>query len=483
MSTIPNPPNTDTIDAEGAKFLETVLYYFDKAARLTNLPEGILEQIKHCNSVYKTIFPVELDGKVHVFEGIRVQHSQHKMPTKGGIRYSLQVSEDEVKALATLMTFKCAVVNVPFGGAKGGVKISPRASSPKLLEKVTRRFAAELIKKNLIGPAVDVPAPDYGTGSREMGWIVDTYMTFNYGFTDAQGCVTGKPVGLGGIRGRTEATGLGVYFGIREFFANEEDTQKLGLTPGIANKRIIVQGLGNVGYHSAKYCQENGAIIIGIAEREGGIFNEQGLDVEKVFRHRTETGSLLNFPGAKNIDESVSMLEMECDILLPAALENQIHGENADRIQAKVIAEGANGPVTREAEDILLKKGVAIIPDIYLNAGGVTVSYFEWLKNLSNVRFGRMGKRAEEAGFQRIVDAIERHTGHNIALDERRSLTKGSDEADLVRSGLEDTMVEAYREMREAMINNPNIHDLRTAAFYIAIRKIALSYEMMGIFP
>ncbi len=470
-------------DAEGTKFLDTVMYYYDKAAKHTGLSKGIIEQIRHCNSVYKTIFPVEIDGELHAIEGIRVQHSHHKMPTKGGIRYSIQVSEDEVKALATLMTFKCAVVNVPFGGAKGGIKISPRNSSAKTLEKVTRRFATELIKKNLIGPAVDVPAPDYGTGSREMGWIVDTYMTFKYGDTDAQGCVTGKPVGLGGIRGRTEATGLGVYFGIREFLSNEEDVSKIGLTPGIAGKRIIVQGLGNVGYYSAKFCQENGAIIIGIAEREGGIYNEKGLDVEQVFKYRSEKGSLLDFPGATNIENSASMLEMECDVLLPAALENQIHEGNADRIKAKIIAEGANGPTTREAEEILLGRGIVIIPDIYLNAGGVTVSYFEWLKNLSNVRFGRMGKRAEEAGYKRLVNAIESSTGNSITPEERLTLTRGADELDIVRSGLEDTMIEAFREMREAIRQKPELQDLRTAAFYIAIKKIGLSYEMMGIFP
>lgn len=473
----------DNKNHEGTKFLSDVLYYFDKAAAFSKLDPGIIQQIRTCNSVYKVTFPVEIDGKIEVVEGIRAQHSHHKMPTKGGIRYSMQVTEDEVKALATLMTFKCAVVNVPFGGAKGGVKINPRIHSEKTLEKVTRRFATELIKKNLIGPSMDVPAPDYGTSSREMGWIVDTYLTFKYGETDALGCVTGKPVNLGGIRGRTEATGLGVYYGIREALNVKADTTRLGLTSGLEGKRIIVQGLGNVGFHAAKFCQADGALINGIAEREGGIYNEKGLDVEQVFNHRISSGSILDFPGAKNVQDSRELLEVECDILIPAALENQIHQENAPNIKAKIVAEAANGPVTREAEEILLKKGVLIIPDIYLNAGGVTVSYFEWIKNLSNVRFGRLGKRAEEVGYRRLVEAIETNTGKTLTDAERTLLIKGSDEIDLVRSGLEDTMVESYREIRAILDQNNGITDLRTAAFYSAIEKIGLSYQAMGIFP
>ncbi len=468
---------------EGKKFLDTVMYYYDKAAKHTGLSQGLLERIRNCNSVYKVYFPVEIDGEIHNIEGIRVQHSLHKLPTKGGIRYSPEVSEDEVKALATLMTFKCAVVNVPFGGAKGGVKIDPRKVSEKVLEKVTRRFAAELIKKNLIGPSLDVPAPDYGTSGREMGWIADTYMTFKFGDTDAQGCVTGKPVGIGGIRGRTEATGLGVFFGIREFLNYEDDVKKIGLTTGVQGKSVIVQGFGNVGYHSAKFLHEAGAKIIGIAEYEGGIYNENGLDVEAVFKHRKETKSILNFPGAQNIENSLSMLEMPCDILIPAALENQITKDNADRIKAKVIAEAANGPITMLAEEILLKKGVVIIPDLYLNAGGVTVSYFEWLKNLSNVRFGRMGKRAEEKSYGKIVDTVEALTGKHLSYEERSKIVQGADEEDIVRSGLEDTMIGSYQEIREALKQKPELGDLRTVAFYIAIKKIALSYQLMGIFP
>ncbi|WP_242919515.1 Glu/Leu/Phe/Val family dehydrogenase [Pontibacter liquoris] len=468
---------------EGRQFLDSVLQFFDHAASFSRLDAGILAQIKACNSVYKVSFPVEIDGKIEVIEGIRVQHSHHKLPSKGGIRYSMQVDEDEVKALATLMTFKCAVVDVPFGGAKGGVKINPRTTSVKTLEKVTRRYAAELIRKNLIGPGIDVPAPDYGTGSREMAWIADTYQALNYGETNALGCVTGKPVGQGGIRGRAEATGLGIYFGIREALADTDLLKGKGLDGGtLEGKRIIVQGLGNVGYHAAYFCQQDGALIVGIAEREGGIYNENGIDVKEAFQHRSEKGSILDFPNARNYENSLELLEVECDILIPAALENQIHSGNAANIKAKIIAEGANGPVTRDAEQVLLQNGIIILPDLYLNAGGVTVSYFEWLKNLSHVRFGRMGKRAEEASFKRLVGAIESSSGKSMSAQERKFLTQGSDEVDLVRSGLEDTMINAYHEIRDVMIQK-KIPDLRTAAFLTAIEKIGVSYEALGIFP
>jgi glutamate dehydrogenase (NAD(P)+) len=477
------PTTSRLVETQGKQFLTSVHHYFDEAARHSTVNPGILEQIKICNSIYKVNFPVEIDDKVVVFEGIRAQHSHHKLPTKGGIRYSLHVDEDEVVALATLMTFKCALVDVPFGGAKGGVKINPRTTPVDVLEKVTRRYASELIKKNLIGPATDVPAPDYGTGSREMAWIADTYHTFKYGETNAMGCVTGKPVGQGGIRGRTEATGLGIYFGLREALQDTEIIKKLGIASGLSGKRMIVQGLGNVGYHAALFCQQDGVLITGIAEREGGIFNADGLDVESVFQHRKLSGSILNYPGATNVANSLDLLGYECDILLPAALENQIDASNAASIQAKIIAEGANGPVTQQAEKILLQRGVFLIPDLYLNAGGVTVSYFEWLKNLSNVRFGRMGKRAEEASLRRIVDTIEKTTGQSIGAKERLMLIHGADEVDLVRSGLEDTMILAYHEMREVMRRTPGINDLRTAAFFDATEKIAVSYQSLGIFP
>jgi glutamate dehydrogenase (NAD(P)+) len=467
----------------GTLFYNDVLSYFDKAAAFTDFEPGLLRQIKVCNSVYKFYFPVEIDGKVQVFEGIRAQHSHHKTPTKGGIRYSLMVDEDEVKALATLMTFKCAVADVPFGGAKGGIKVRPSQVTVEQLEHITRRYTTELIKKNMIGPSVDVPAPDYGSGPREMAWIADTYATFKYDDLNALGCVTGKPLGQGGIQGRTEATGQGVYFGIREALSHPEDVKELGLTIGIPGKRFIVQGLGNVGFYAAKFCSEGGGIIVGIAEREGGIYNEKGLDVEAVFKHRKESGSILNYPGAKNIENSLSVLEMDCDVLIPAALENQITKDNAPRIKAKIIAEGANGPVTNEAEEILTQKKVMIIPDLFLNAGGVTVSYFEWLKNLSHVRFGRMEKRFQEMSSLQLIDAVEKITGKSLDIREKKALTHGADEIDYVRSGLEETMIFAYNEIREIRKQNSKITDLRAAAFVSGINKLGVAYQSLGIFP
>jgi len=472
----------DSSESHGSKFLADVHYYFDKAAAYTNLNEGLLTQIKVSNSVYKMKFPVKIGDRIEVIEGIRVQHSHHKQPTKGGIRYAETVDEDEVKALATLMTFKCAVVDIPFGGAKGGVRINPALYKVEELERITRRYTSELIKKNLIGPGIDVPAPDYGTGPREMAWIADTYAAIKFDEADAMACVTGKPVGQGGIRGRKEATGLGVYFGIREALNDPATIDSIGLSRGIEGKRVIVQGLGNVGYHSALFCQQGGAVIVGIAEREGGIYNANGLDVEAVFKHRNETGSILNYIGAKDFASTGETLEQDCDILIPAALENQIHGGNAKRIKAKVVAEGANGPVTKEAEEILLANNVLIIPDLYLNSGGVTVSYFEWLKNLSHVRFGRMGKRLEELNYRRIVEAIETQTGKPLNPAQRQLIIHGAEEVDLVRSGLEDAMVYAFHEISEIK-RSKNIPDLRTAAFVSGIQKIAVSYELMGIWP
>lgn len=474
---------TATVQAQQHySFFQGVERNFDKAAAYTRFEKGILEQIKACNSIYQMRFPVRVGDKVEVIEAYRVQHSHHKLPCKGGIRYSMDVNQDEVMALAALMTYKCAMVNVPFGGAKGGIRINPKNYTPLQLERITRRYASELVKKNFIGAGIDVPAPDYGTGAREMSWIADTYASLNPGDVNALGCVTGKPVTQGGVRGRTEATGLGVFYGIRELCNVKEDMDKLGLSTGIEGKKVIVQGLGNVGYHAAKFFYEAGAKIVGLAEYEGGIYNENGLDLEKVVAHRKSTGSILNFEGSNNYKNSGDVLEMACDILIPAALENVINASNADRIQAKIIGEGANGPLTPEADEILNKKGVIVVPDMYLNAGGVTVSYFEWLKNLSHVRFGRMEKRFDENINNSILQSLEGLTGKKVSDIERRQILRGPDEVDLVYSGLEDTMIGSFHEIREAMLTN-NITDMRTAAFVCAINKVGVAYEELGIFP
>ncbi len=463
-------------------FFHGVERNFDKAAKHTRFENGILEQIKACNSVYRMKFPVRIGEEIEVIEAYRVQHSHHKLPCKGGIRYSMDVNQDEVMALAALMTYKCAIVNVPFGGAKGGIKINPKKYTPFELEKITRRYASELVKKNFIGAGIDVPAPDYGTGAREMSWIADTYASLKPGEVDALACVTGKPVTQGGVRGRTEATGLGVYYGIREVCNIAEDMKKLGLETGIEGKKVIVQGLGNVGYHAAKFFYDNGAILVGIAEYEGGIYSEKGLNIYELMDYRKTTGSLKNFPGATNIPVSADTLEMECDILIPAALENVINASNADRIKAKIIGEGANGPLTPDADEILNKKGVIVVPDMYLNAGGVTVSYFEWLKNLSHVRFGRLDKRFSENQNGSILHTVENLTGKKVSDIERLQILHGPDEVDLVYSGLEDTMIGSYHEIRDSL-KSLNINDMRTAAFVVAINKVGVSYEELGIFP
>jgi glutamate dehydrogenase (NAD(P)+) len=464
-------------------FFQSVERSFDKAAKFTKWEKGILEQIKACNAVYRIKFPVRVGDNIEVIEAYRVQHSHHKLPCKGGIRFSEAVNQDEVMALAALMTYKCAIVNVPFGGAKGGIKINPRNYSPFQLENITRRYTAELVKKNFIGPGVDVPAPDYGTGEREMSWILDTYMSLRPGEIDGYGCVTGKPVSQGGVRGRKEATGLGVFYGLQELCNIREDMEKLGLEPGIIGKRVIVQGMGNVGYHAAKYFHEAGAVIVGLIEWDGALYSEKGIDPDAVLKHRNETGSITNFPGVTTLKNNEEGLEMDCDILIPAALENVIHKDNAARIKAKIIGEAANGPITPEADEILNKKGVIVVPDMFLNAGGVTVSYFEWLKNLSHVRYGRLGKRFDENMNIHILGVIEDLTGKRVSDRERKFIAHGADEVDLVYSGLEETMHAALHEVRTIMVNNKDIHDMRTAAYVCAIDKVGAAYEQLGIFP
>jgi glutamate dehydrogenase (NAD(P)+) len=451
-------------------FFEQVSKSFDKASQYAKYPSGLLDQIKICNCVLHVTFPIKKDdGSIEVIDGWRAQHSHHKLPTKGGIRYSPNVNEDEVTALASLMTYKCAIVDVPFGGAKGAIKIDRRKYSESEID--------------FIGPAIDVPATDYGTRQQEMSWILDTYKALTPTDMDTIACVTGKPVPQGGIRGRVEATGRGVCYGIREACNVSGDMKKIGLENGIEGKTVVVQGLGNVGYHAAKFLQEEGALIVGLAEVEGAIYNPKGLNVDRVIQHRKEIKSILSFPKAENIYDTSKSLELQCDILVPAALENQITLDNVKNIRAKIIAEAANGPVTPEANDILFNNGVLILPDIYLNAGGVTVSYFEWLKNLSHVRFGRMDKKLEENINTRILKAIETQTDKKFDIQTFVNLARGANEEDIVNSGLEETMVNAYNEIREIRSKHKNKIDLRTAGLISAINKIATSYLEQGIFP
>lgn len=458
--------------------------YFDRAAAFSTHPRDLLEQIRACNGVYSFRFPVRHpDGRIEVVRAWRAEHSHHRLPVKGGIRYSAAVDESEVKALAALMTYKCAAVDVPFGGAKGAVQVDPHSCSAEHLERVTRRYVHELAKKNLIGPGVDVPAPDAGTGAREMGWIADTYMALNPGELDALACVTGKPVTQGGIRGRKEATGRGLVYALAEVCSQAEDMQALGLPVGLDGKRVVVQGIGNVGYHAARFCREAGARVVAIAVPEGAILDPHGLDEDAVVEHRTRTGSILGFPGATSTPRGADALEFDCDVLIPAATEDQITRDNAPRIKARIVLEGANGPTTPEADDILRQKGTLVIPDIYANAGGVVVSYFEWLKNLSHVRFGRLERRYQAAAAMRLLRTIERASGQPLSDREREAVVQAPDELRIVNSGLEDTMATAYRDIREQRQRNPAVPDLRTATYLTAIDKVARAYVELGIFP
>jgi glutamate dehydrogenase (NAD(P)+) len=466
-------------------FLEQVEASIDHAASLTKIEPGLVSQIRQCNSLYHFTFPIQRDdGVIDVVHAWRAEHSHHRLPSKGGIRLSEHVNSDEICALAALMTFKCALVDVPFGGAKGGIRIDRRGYSKTELERITRRYTFELIKKNFIGSGIDVPAPDYGSGEQEMGWIADTYQQVTRGDINAMACVTGKPIVLGGIRGRMEAAGLGVFLGIREFCRVPAIMEPLGLEPGIEDKRVVIQGFGNVGAHAAHFLADGGARVIAVAERDGTIVNESGIDIARLRKHFEEAGSIVGFPESRQLPADQNPLELECDILIPAALESVITRENAGRIRAPVIAEAANGPTTNTAATELEGRGVLIIPDIYLNSGGVTVSYFEWLKNLSHVRFGRLEKRFQENAYRRLLSGVEHATERKFAADMLDVLSKGGDERDIVRSGLEETMLNAFGEMCEVRRRlGGEVANWRTSALVCALEKVARTYSGMGIFP
>jgi glutamate dehydrogenase (NAD(P)+) len=469
-------------------FRESVDLMFNRAVKLMDLSPGLEQKIRVCNSTYTVRFGVRLRGKIETFTGYRSVHSEHMEPVKGGIRYALSVNQDEVEALAALMTYKCALVETPFGGSKGGLCIDPRQWDEHELEQITRRFAYELIKRDLIHPAQNVPAPDMGTGEREMAWIADQFMRMNTTDINGRACVTGKPPHAGGIQGRVEATGRGVQYALREFFRHPEDMGKAGLSGGLDGKRVIVQGLGNVGYHAAKFLsEEDGCKIIAIIERDGALLNPGGLDVEDI-RHwmNGHDGLLAGYPNAKHVADGASVLEEACDILIPAALEGVIHLGNAARVKAPLIVEAANGPITFGADEILRQKGCVIIPDMFANAGGVTVSYFEWVKNLSHIRFGRMQRRAEEARHILLVEELERLSSEKgvswtMSPGFKEKYLRGAGELELVRSGLDDTMRTAYQAMREVWHSRNEVEDLRVAAYIVSIGRVAATYRSKGL--
>lgn len=470
--------------SKNSTFLESVDRMFTRAASKMDLPPGLADHIRECNVVYELRFPVYIRGEYRTFRAWRAVHSEHLLPTKGGIRFSPNVSREEVEALAALMSYKCAIVDVPYGGAKGALEIDPREYTEDELERITRRFAADLVRKARLSPNVDVPGPDMGTGPREMGWIVDVYKTFNPTDVNAPAVVTGKSPTAGGIAGRHEATGRGLQYALREFFRHPEDVKKANLEGGLEGKRIVVQGLGNVGYHVAKFLQqEDGVKIVGIVEWDGALVNENGLDVEAVKQHIMEHGGVKGYTGATYVENGASVLEADCDVLIPAAMEGQITKDNAPRIRARVILEGANGPTTAEADEILRERGVFIIPDVYANAGGVTVSYFEWVENLSHMRFGRLERRFEESRGLHIIEALEKMTKQPVPQVIREKLLTTAGELELVRSGLDDTMRNAYNEIRDMLARNPEAQDMRTAAYMLAIEKISRAYLERGVWP
>lgn len=468
-------------------FRESVDIMFNRAVALMDLPPGLEEKIRVCNATYTVRFGVRLRGKIETFTGYRSVHSEHMEPVKGGIRYSMGVNQNEVEALAALMTYKCALVETPFGGSKGGLCIDPREWDEHELELITRRFAYELIKRDMINPAQNVPAPDMGTGEREMAWMADQYKRMNTTDINGAACVTGKPAHAGGIQGRVEATGRGVQYALQEFFRHPEDMKVAGLKGSLEGKRVVVQGLGNVGYHAAKFLsEEDGSIITGIIERDGALVDEGGLDVEAVHAWIAKHGGVSDYPNATHVKDGASVLEQDCDILIPAALEGVIHMGNAANVKAPLIIEAANGPVTAGADEILRDKGCVIIPDMYANAGGVTVSYFEWVKNLSHIRFGRMQRRQEESRHELIVGELQRLSEHlgdqwSMTPNFKQKYLRGAGELELVRSGLDDTMRTAYQAMREVWHSRDDVHDLRTAAYLVSIGRVAGSYKAKGL--
>ena len=463
-------------------FLADTTKYVNKALKYSDLSDGLANKIITCNSTYVVRFGVRLKGKIFTFEGWRSVHSEHMEPTKGGIRFDIDTHAEEVEALAALMSYKCAIINVPYGGSKGGLRINPAEWDENELEKITRRFAQELIKRDLISPSMNVPAPDIGTSSKEMAWIADEYRKIHPSDINGAACVTGKPAGKNGLVGREEATGRGVQYIIREFFKNPELLKLTKLDNNLADKSFILQGLGNVGYNLAKFLTEDdGLSLIGIAEHNGGIFNEDGINVEHAKKYFIKNNSFQNYPKATFIKDSSLLLKRECDILIPAARENVITEKNADEISTSLIVEAANGPISYKGNQILNKKKIFVIPDILANGGGVAVSYFEWVKNLRHIRFGRLEKRRNQIQLNNLVEAIEAMTGKSMPKRFKEKFADGIEEIDLIRSGLDDMMIDGFQSVKKEFLENKKIPDFRTAAYKAAIEKIALSYDFIGL--
>ena len=463
-------------------FLNDTTKFVNKALKHSNISAGLANKIITCNSTYTVRFGVRLRDDIYTFEGWRSVHSEHMEPTKGGIRFDLQTHAEEVEALAALMSYKNAIINVPFGGSKGGLKINPADWSKKEIEKITRRFAQELIKRDLISPSMNVPAPDIGTSSTEMAWIADEYRKINPVDINGAACVTGKPANKNGLVGREEATGRGVQFIVKEFFRNPELLKLVKLDDDLSTKSFILQGFGNVGYHLSKFLTEDDKVkLIGLAEHNGGIYNENGINVEHAKKYFAKNKSFENYPKASFIKDSSLLLKRPCDILIPAARENVITEKNAADISAKLIVEAANGPISYKGNQILNKNKIFVIPDILANSGGVAVSYFEWVKNIRHIRFGRLEKRRNQLQLNNLIEAIESMTGKTMPKKYKDNFMDGIEEIDLIRSGLDDMMIDGFQSVKKEFIETENIQDFRTAAFKVAIEKIALAYDSIGL--
>lgn len=475
--------NPATRDTQGMSFLESVNHMVDRAAQVIDLDPAITEAIKGCTSVLQVSFPVQLRDGIANFTGWRAVHSTHRLPAKGGIRYAPNVDQKEVEALAALMTYKCALVSVPFGGGKGGLRIDPRSYSREDMERITRRFARDLIEHGYVDPATNVPAPDVGTGEREMAWIADTYKHARPQDINYVACVTGKPVHHGGIAGRTEATGRGIQYVLREFFRHPDEVARTGMRGDLAGKTMVIQGFGNVGYHASKFLsEEDGVRVIAVLDQDCMVYNAKGLPIQELRDYLVKHQSLRGFPDAETRSDSIAGLELPCDLLIPAAVEGVIHQGNADRIQARLVVEAANGPVTFDGDCILRQRGIEILPDAYVNAGGVVVSYFEWIRNLHHIRFGRMERRFDENQGRLVAAALEEATGNRLPDSVRHNLIRGASELDLVQSGLDDAMRQAFQQIVETRNSHPEIEDYRVAAYVIALKRLASSYLDVGVY-
>jgi glutamate dehydrogenase (NAD(P)+) len=462
-------------------FKDNVNLHVDKSAKLLNFSDDLLEHLKSTHSLIKVNVGVVLDGKINNFTGWRAVHSEHILPTKGGLRYSETVDQDDTEALASLMTYKCAIVNIPFGGAKGGLKINPKNYTMPQLREITKAFASKLINKGFISPALNVPAPDVGTSEREMEWILETYKTLKPDDINYRGCVTGKPLHRGGIAGRTEATGRGIEEVVREIFRHEDIVKEAGLKNELKDNEIIVQGFGNVGSNLAKHLfNRDNAKIIAIGEFDGYLYNKKGIDINALIEYFQKNKTINNPKLGEFKNNPSELLELDCDILIPAALENAITVDNVDKIKTKLIIEAANGPVSFEADQKLFEKGVMIIPDIYVNAGGVVVSYFEWVKDISHIRFGRVEKRFQEQKILDIIDLIDKKTNTKTDFDTIKKIIHGADEEDLAFSGLEDSMRNAFIEIYNAKKQIQK--SFRDSAYYVSLKKIRNFYTVEG-FP